>query len=47
MKMKKIFLGLTTVLAGTVLLAGCGNQSTSGDSGSDDGKTKITFFGGT
>ncbi|WP_142433127.1 ABC transporter substrate-binding protein [Enterococcus mundtii] len=44
MKMKKIFLGLTTVLAGTVLLAGCGNQSTSGDSGSDDGKTKITFW---
>ncbi|MGM0125677.1 multiple sugar transport system substrate-binding protein [Enterococcus sp. AZ194] len=44
MKMKKMIFGITAVLAGTMLLAGCGNKSDGSNSESKDGKTKITFW---
>lgn len=40
--MKKLLCGMTALLAGTVLLTGCGGGSNK--SSSDDGKTKITFW---
>jgi multiple sugar transport system substrate-binding protein len=44
MKMKKMFFGVAAVVAGTILFAGCSNQSKESGSGSSDGKTKITFW---
>ena len=44
MKMKKMLFGIAAVMAGTVLIAGCSNQSKESGSGGSDGKTKITFW---
>lgn len=44
MKMKKLLFGISSILAGTILLTGCGGNSGETDSGSSDGKTKITFW---
>lgn len=43
MKMNKLIVGISALLLGTVALAGCGNSGAK-DSGSSDGKTKVTFW---
>lgn len=42
MKFKKLFVGVSALLLGTVVLTGCGNSGK--DDSAKDGKTKVTFW---
>ncbi|MBL1229496.1 extracellular solute-binding protein [Enterococcus sp. BWB1-3] len=44
MKMKKLIIGISSLLVGAIILSGCSGGGEQKESGSGDGKTKITFW---